>query len=355
MRIRLRPASCGILSRRLLPAFLPLALLPALLRGADGSAAAGGGPDKPYTLFMGANLTVEWQGKLWPVRGVQRNAFVIEADGQKILVRDTELRMKIDTELKMTASFAAIADEKAERAYTPANDPRHFAHDTMMAASEGADALDISSYNLNNLQSVAGRDAAGGHPSMVGPQMLAAAGDSFQRNLADQGAVRYSVSSAISREQDELARQLFDAFSLSFKISAGEPLENPYLVLMVRFRDKPDDRKPMRLLIYAQNLPVIDRRPQAVHLFRGGFPRGYQLVNFQIHLYNEGREIATSAASNQVGMTKDEAFQYSVVNYVIRNRDRSLPPAPAATFWPRDLSDRLPASELNRPLYLKVD
>ncbi len=326
---------------------LPLALV--TLSGAPGAAGPTRASGKPYTLFMGADLSVEWHGKLWPVQGVRRNAFEVEADGERVPVRDTELRMKVVDRLKMTTTYATVTKLKAERAYTPQNDPRQWAHDVSQAASVASDGLDIAAYNLNRLQSIAGRGS-----STVTPEMLASANDAFQRSLADQGSDRYSTPDAVSREQTELARKLFDAFRMSFEISSNRPLTDPYLVVMVRFRERADNPETARMLVYAQVLPAIDQRPQTVRLMRGGFPRGYQLVDSRIHLYDHGTEVPTSATPNQMAMTKDEAFQYSLVDYATRHRDQTRPPAPAGAFWPRDLAARLPGRELDRLLYVKV-
>lgn len=338
---------------------------PSLPAAGEPSVSGVPSPSKPYTLYLGANLTVEWQGKLWPVRGVMHNSFVIEAEGKRVPVRDTDLRMKINPTLKLTAARATITEVKAERAYTRANDPRHYAHGAMLAAGEASDASDLAAGRLNNMANVDGAEQnviAHWNPDW-GPTPsptfsagdLANASDRLQRSLSVQGSDISSVPDAVSKEQTELARKLFDAFSLSFKISTAKPLVKPYLVVMVRFRDQSGDPKGTRLLVYAQVLPTVDDRPQTVRLLRGGFPRGYQLVNYQIHLYDHGTEVATSAAPNQMAMTSDEAFKYSTLDYAVRNRHKTLPPTPAGSFWPADISARLPAKDLGRTYYVKVD
>lgn len=364
MKTRRYPDSHGARLLRLMPALALLCFLPHPLSATGGPAAAAGPPPvKPYTLYLGANLVVEWHGKLWPVCGVQRDSFVIEAGGRRVRVSDTDLKMKIDRTLKLTTTRATIAGVKAERAYSPANNPRHHASQAMMLAGAAADDSDVAAYKLNNMTSVNGREEAfiptippdWGKPT---PQFSAAdianASAAYQQNLAAEGSEINSVADANSREQTELGQKLFDAFSLSFKISAAKPLENPYLVVFVRFRDKGGEPKTTRLAVYGQVLPVIDGRPHEVRLFRWGLPPGYQLEDYQIHLYDRGVEIATSAAPNKMAMTTDEAFQYSVADYVVQNRDKTLAPTPARAFWPRNLSKRLTASELDRPLYVKV-
>ena len=364
MKTRLTLVSSGASPLRMLPAVVTLLLLPAPLPGAAGPAAAGAPPPKPYTLYVGADLSVEWQGKLWPVRGVQRNSFVIEADGKRLPVRDTDLKLKIDSTLKMTTAFATIADLKAERAYTPARDPRHHANDAVEMAGDASASVDQAVATLNNMERISGTyngmvatwNPLEGPPPppTVSQADLDSATATLNQNLLGQGSDINSVSSAVAREQVELGRELFDAFALSFEISSRQPLADPYLVVVVRFREKASNPKTARLLVYAQALPPLADKPQAVRLFRGGFPLGYLLEDYQIHVYDHGTEVASSAAPKQLAMTSDEAFQFASADYAVRNRDRTLPPAPAQAFWPPDLSARLSVKKLDRLLYVKV-
>ncbi len=354
------PVIPGELPLRLFAAMLALGLLPIPLPAAGGAAPV----LKPYMLYMGANLSVEKDGKVWPVQGVQRNSFVIDVDGRRVVVRDSELRMKIDNALKLTKGGATIIKLTAERAYTSANDPRHHAREAMMLAGEASDSVDQSVATLNDMQGVDGREQqtiahwdprAGPPPAPTySAADLANAAGAVQQSVLAQGSTMNSVPDAIAKEQEELDRQLFDAFRLSFQISSPTPLTDPYLVVVVRFRESPDDAKTTRLLIYAQVLPTINDKPETVRLFRGGFPRGYQLEDYQIHLYEHGTEVATNAAPKHMAMTGDEAFQYSLIDYEIRNREQTKPPAPAKAYWPADLADRLPEAKLDRTVYVKV-
>ncbi|HTX66640.1 MAG TPA: hypothetical protein VMD31_12780 [Opitutaceae bacterium] len=359
-----RPALRGALPLRLLPAVVTLLFCPALLPGAGEAAGPAPAPAKPYNLFLGADLSVQWQGRLHPVVGVERNTFLVDNGGKPARVAGADLQMKIDGALKLTTAFASIANLKAERAYTPANDPRHHATEAMEMAEDAAASTDQAVATLNNMERIAG--AYGGMvatwnplegappPPPVSQNDLDSATAAVAQGALGQGSIINSVPDAISREQTELSRELFDAFRLSFAISSPTPLADPYLVVVVRFREKQADAKTVRLLVYAQVLSPIDAKPQTVRLFRGGFPLGYRLEDYQIHLYDHGTEIATSAAPKWLALTTSEAFQFVVADYASRHRDQTLPPAPTAAFWPRDLGARLSVKKLDRTLYVKV-
>jgi hypothetical protein len=126
------------------------------------------------------------------------------------------------------------------------------------------------------------------------------------------------------------------------------------MIVTVRYREKADRPDKARIWVYAEKLPPIDAKPEKIRLFRGGFPPGYELEDYRMHLYENGSEIATSASRKQVALTADEAFQVTVVDYPGKNRDQTLGPVPARTFWPADLRARVPAAKQGQTVYLKV-
>jgi len=350
----------GTLRFRLLSAIVAIGLLSAPLPGADGPAAPGAPPSKPFTRYLGADLSIEWHGKLCPVEGMQDESFVISAEGRHILLsprETTSLQIKIDSKIKMTTAYATLAGFKAERAYTAANNPLRQEQQAVDLANYDAAAVDEAAAELRAAQTMIGnakgeqRDSFGNPaPKPLLDSDTEAQSTALQSSLANQSQDLTSVPNAAARTRADGC----DALYLSFELSSRQPLTDPYLVAIVRFRAKPGDPKSTRSFVVAQELPPVKAKPRTVRVFRGGFPPGYQLVDFRIHVYDRGNEIPTSAAPKQVTMTSEEAFQAASEDYTVRNRDQTLPPAPARAFWPPDLSARLSVKKLARPLYVKV-
>jgi len=344
-----------------LPALVSLGLVPVGLAGADGPAAPGGPPTKPYTLFLGADLSIEWQGRLCPVQGVQGDAFVINVAGRHTLVstrETTSLQIKIDSMLKMTTAYATLAGLRAERTYTAENNPLRGERRAIDLANYNASVVDEAAAELRAAQMMVG-NAKGEQKDSFGnptPQPLQDADTEVQFTaLASSLQGQYSDLASVPNAAGRQPGDACDALYLSFDLSSRQPLKEPYLVVVVRFRERPDDPKSTRLLVYAQELADVDAKPRTVRVFRGGFPRGYQLVDYRIHVYDRGEEIPTSTAPKQMPMATEEAFQFASADYAARNRNQTLPPAPAKAFWPADLPARLPVMKLDRTLYVKVD
>jgi hypothetical protein len=156
------------------------------------------------------------------------------------------------------------------------------------------------------------------------------------------------------RMQSELAAERFDAFSLTFEVSAPRPLTKPYIVVVTRYREQPEQPDTGRIWTYAQALPRVDTKPAKVQMRRGGFPPGYKLEDVQVHLYDQGIEVATNIARKRVAITADEAFQFSIIGYIEQHRGATLQPAPLKMTLPANLRQRLAAEKLSRSFYVKV-
>ncbi len=349
---------------RLAPAGLLFALA---LSNSSAFAESAPAPAKTHTLFMGTDFSVEWNGALRPVQSVQGSSFVVLVDGQPVVVpaSRTDLRIKMDDTLKLTSRFATVTDFKADRAYTPANDPRERYHGKIDYALGAGDVSDLAARDMRNAQASAGlaRAAANAAPldsaaqSSVGGLDAAALGaeSNYSQSLNQGQSANADVSSHIIAMEAELAKKLFDAFELTFNVSSEKPLEQPYMVVVTHYRETPGATKSSRLWVYAEALPRIDAKPQRIRLFRGGFPPGYELQDVRIQLYDHGSELATTVARKQVPLSRDEAFEYAVLDYIGENKDKTAGPAPAKVFWPEDLASRLPAEKQGQVLYVKVN
>ncbi len=329
----------------------------------------GGGPPKPYTLYVGTDFAIEWEGQLRPVQDVRENEFVVSVNGSPMVVkpRNADLKIRADDVLKVTSSTATISNFKAERAYTPENDPQvKFESMASMAASASA-ATDLARGTMAQKQSMAGFSAAYA-ATMGSPETQAAldaAAASTATSAADAASAFQSSASSESSDlnaarnfsikmQSELAAERFDAFSLTFEVSAPRPLTKPYIVVVTRYRERPEQPDTERIWTYAQALRRVDMKPASVRMVRGGFPAGYKLEDVQVHLYDQGVEIATNVARKRVAITADEAFQFSIVNYIENHRGATLQPMPLKMTLPADLRQRLPAEKLSRNFYVRV-
>jgi hypothetical protein len=348
---------------------------------AAGAAEPAGAAPKTHRLFMGSNLSVVSKDLALPVRGVQKNSFIVRGPEGDLVVdpQDRQFRLKIDDALKLTATIATIDDLAFERTYTPGNDPmQKFADAARTEAymAENSDAADanqrnaeagvgIMGANLANANRIAAADpTAAGNGVMLGQAQAnltnaTSQADTMQgiaaRAQTQTGMDAFSSVSTSNRLSSELGAEAYDAVRVTFKVSAPRPMATPYAVIFMRFLEEKDRPDTANVWVYAEKLPDIDEQPRNITILRGGFPPGYHIDSHHVHLYEGTTEIATNVSRKLVALTTDEAFQYAVIQHITNHRNQTREPAKAQFFWPADLSTRLLPDKLTRTVYVKVD
>ena len=350
-----------------------LVLFPVFSRGAgataDGNVASADTTEpKPISLFMGTDISVERDKKLFHVWDVTGSAFVISVDGKPdaVQMRGSPHNLKVDHSLKLSEYSASVTGLAAERAYTPGNDPRmrrQAAAATVSAAIGDNASLAMGKYIAAQNNFYTGIDPAGGggYAKISVDAIHAAAeaasikGQSDMR-LADSMQSSNLTSGAFAQLEAErdLNKQRFDAVELEFTVSSETPLASPYVVFLVDYLEKEDQPKTARNMISARPLEPIDQKPRKVHFLHGGLPPGYVLKGYQVHLYNNGYEIATNVAPNRVPLTREQAFLYLKADYLRQHKGATLAATPAMGKLSPDTKAQLTHEQLVGRYFVKV-
>jgi hypothetical protein len=358
------PASPGLRSL-----FAATAVLAASFR-------AGAAPDdlKTYSLFQGTDLSVGTKGDLHPVWDVSGGAWVVRIGGQPVVVsaKDGPVGMKIAVGLKLTDTSGTISNLRAVGAYTPQNDPyTKFTKQMSEAAANYAEdqaAMNAANSLMDQATGLAEQVAAtnpGGPP--VGSPGASA------NNFASAGVAQQAMITATNRVNEANAAtgampgiavgaktvfdpdgERYDAMDVRFDVSSVKPLEQPYIVLIGKFHDRNAAAGTLQNWIYAQALERVDSSARTIHILRGGLPPAYQMKEFSVHLYDNGREVATNLSTKVQAFTRDEAFDYIKSRYLSSHKGATLPAAPALGDFPDDLKARIAQGQFGQPLYLKI-
>jgi hypothetical protein len=344
-------------------ASLALAAIPIGLQSA-GAPIAGAETPKTHNLYMGADLSVERNGRLYPVFDVVGDALVINVEGKRteVPLNGPPVAIKIQDTLRLGGREALVDGLKTERAYTPARDPgRRFLREAGAAGAAGAEVDlavrglrsaegQLASANAMPMQAGAARDNA----IAAATDGLARAGQTLDRSSMAMGSDFNSGAYYARQMEGELSQKLFDAIDITFRVSSSRPLDHPYIIAISQIHDK--DAKPgeFRNWILAKSLDAIEAKPQKIHIFEGGLPPGYDIDWFHLHLYDHGVEMPTSVASKRVPLTLDEAFQFVLLEYLSAHKKDTLPPTPGVGLPPDDLRKRVAAGEFTRVYYVKV-
>ena len=347
---------------------IPVACLLALVTSLPGLAdpaappanAQNGVQPKPYTLFLGADFSVEWQGKPRPIAGVNEQGFVVDVDGRRVTVSSDREDLRIDGKqaLKVAPTGIAISRFETERAYTPANDPKRAQEIAANNAAGLSAKMESERYHADlQIARMGYMESAAPTPNAPDPRqdlpVVRSAYSNIQTQLlADQGGSMQAVNTPGAAGA---AGDGCDAFRLSFDIASGTPTTGVYMVLVVQVRASADKANPGRSWILGQNIDDIGPTAKTVRMFRGGFPPGYELLGTQVHLYRDGVELATNRAPKHVEITADEAFQLSVASYVSQHHGADVSPVRANAGLPPPERARLSAGQLGGTYYVRLD
>jgi hypothetical protein len=317
---------------------------------------------KPYTLFMGADISVGQGKELGPVIDVSGASWVIDVGGKPALVsaKSGPINMKIASSPKLAEIAANISKLKADRAYTFDNDPsvrltRSMNEAATLNAGYHAAASQTSALNI---LAIATQDTGGNASSATSGQVGGGTG-SGARGLSSSSANLDSATSSgagwdLFFKPSEAYSGGYDALDVSFDVSAGRRLSDPYVVIITRFHERGAEAGTFKNLVYAKALNPVDSNAASVHLQQTGFPPGFEPLSFEIHLYNHGDEVATNVAPKHVDFTSEQAFDYVKTRYLEAHKDQTLPAVPVMGRLPDDLGARLAAGKYGGTFYVRV-
>lgn len=299
---------------------------------------------KTHTLYMGADLLISHGGKMYRVRDVSGESFVIDVKGEPTFVsfRGQGVEMKIEESLKLDRRSVSLSDLKSEQIYSAGRDPGlKFAENVQMVAA-AADSMDAAVGGLNGAGKIAGAE--------VGTDADHAA---FSKAAANANSDLNNTAYHVQVLNDELAKKLYDAISLTFQISSAQPLLHPYVLVTAQLRE-PGGGPEYKNWILAKQLNPIRDGAAKIKIVQNGLPPGFSIEKLQVHLYDQGKEIPTTVSPKRVELTFDDAFQYLLIDYLTTNKGATLPATPGLAFLPPDFDARVAKSEFKPAYYIKV-
>ena len=336
-------------------------LCPALfLCGAVALAADAPAGGKMYTLFQGDNISVGQGTDVYPVRDVNGRSWVIVVDGKEVLVSANlgPIAMKVTPLQKLTEVSATLSNMKAERGYTFMNDPAvrltkgmsQTAQTNAGYAASVSQATAAQNVQIQASQMGVNRTSAtvGTSPATNGDQQsLASSQQTLNAAAASAGSDLFPIDTRDTTGD-------FDALNVSFEISSDTPLNVPYLVTMTRFHERGAPEGSYKNLVYAKAIDPVSSKVTKVEFEQDGFPLGYTLEGFEVHLYDQGREVATNVSPKRQVLTSDQAFDYVRARYIEAHKGQTLTAVPVMGNLPDGLAAQVTAGKYSQPFFVKV-
>jgi hypothetical protein len=318
---------------------------------------------RPYVLFMGTDLAVEREKKLYRVEDVSGSEFKIHVGQQEVLIPtlNRQLTLQVSNSLKLSGAAVYLDKLHSGPAYTPENDPNRKITEAAVQAA-GAEALQTQAYGqMTFAESAAGLAAANVSAGTGTPEAADASRAAFEESqqnvaIANAGMSRdmNNVGANIHRASVQLDQENFDAVEASFKVSSDIPLDDPYMIVLFKFREPDAKGNASRLLVHAKSLPPIDRKPRYIRVIEGGMTPGFKLLDCEVHIYNRGEEVPTNASTKRVELTREEARQNLAMEHASANKGATLPASAVRGTLSDEQRQRLSHEQLTRTLFAKV-
>jgi hypothetical protein len=354
---------------------------------------------KTHTLFMGADVDLSLDRDLYRVRNVIGSNWVVAIGGKDrvISAKEAPQHLKITPSLKLTEASVTITAFVRVQAYSYGNDPSvRLTRGLNQSAVMGADLQS----RANDYQARA--DTMGNH-ALGGASLFAGSDDQFSANalmaaasrgistststggttvlpdmdfsvrksaypytfnnptqVANTQAAQVSAGSVAAQAENgneptgKIVSAGMDAIEVSFDARSPVLLRDPYVITLTKFRTKSSKPGVVQNLVYAKSLDAIDEHSSHIHFVEEGLPDGYELIDFQLHLYNRGVELATNIAQDRVELTRDEAFEYVKMEYLGAHSTDTQPPIAAMGKLPAELPSRLSEGKYGGSYYVKV-
>jgi hypothetical protein len=351
---------------------------------------------KTDVLFRGTDISVMLDKDAYPVRDVDGSKWIVSINGvdRTISAKLAPVKLKMTTGLKLTETSATIAGFTKTPGYSFDNDPIVIQGRAMMRAATTNAMLQGVAQDARNLEDAIGNNALGAmatfaasdkqfgdaamlltaktagamlHPPKPIPgsstpppnplvdSTLLTDGNGLALKMARHATLVAEAQATSAMEPlGRMTSRGFDAIDVGFSISSAKPLHNPYVVTIARFHDAVAKPGTEQRMVFARALNPIDSHTSHVHFSEEGFPYEYELLDFQVHIYDRGVEIPTSLSEGRVDMTRDEAFHYIKAEYVAAHRGETRPPTPAMGKFPAALRTRLAAGDYTDTFYVKV-
>lgn len=320
----------------------------ALTAWAAGAAA----PEVPsFTMYEGADFSLVRDGRSYRVLNVVGSNFVVRYKGHfdHWHIGTVPVSIEIKKAVKMARWPARLNGFVFERDYAPGTDPEEqqaIAYTNLLTSQLVASDIAMHQMTVNS-----GPTPPQVSPSHKGPETMAA-NPAYAQNAAALTETELEGNAPAFRGADDARNSI----RIHFRILSPIRLAAPYALFVAVFHAPGHEHEKQQWIGATEVDTVLPGRPTAVDFFQGGFPPGFQIDSFAVHLYDDGgREVPTDQSPNRQELTREQAFARVVADYLRQYPKATLPASPAMTELPEDWKQHVGDSRFQTACFVKVD
>ena len=308
-------------------------------------------------LFVGTDLAINQDGEYHNVVGASKDSLQIARNKKLEVVRvsqGTDVRINRGVKLSnLSATIGNVKTESVDRMSARAH--LEAMKSSMLLAGEAS----MTGDRLHGGVMVA--SAAGVDPNspVRGAAISAAAieANKVAATNAYTGALPgldSLESTANTQLMQDLGRSDSAEVELTFDVSSPTPVENAYIVVVANYgsADRPGKNAQQ---ISVKNFDQVGPQPQSVKMSHATSVNGLPFEKFDIGLYANGVEVATNLSAKRVPLTRDEAYQFFLIEYLTKHKGETRSPAPVLMTSRSEFRRELGQAEMDEVIYAKVD
>ena len=309
-------------------------------------------PERNYRLFVGIDVKVRQGAEMVNVADFEKQRLQLDdpSASDVSLTKIEEVRFVHTTKLGRTP--VTIGDVKTERSVDNTADRMETLRSQAGLLTYGQDRQDFA---LAEAVAISQLDNFGNtSEGELGPGQLPEPNRPPPTALADRevSTDQLTNSTFYSDRLNEAMTGDPDTLEITAEVRSDYTVRDAYIVGVARIRDQ--EGEVTDVLIF-QEVPLVDQNPRKIYAKRTGLPKDFELLELKLHLYDEGKELTTSASDKQFALTRDEALEYVTLERVSSHRGKTLPPEPVWSLAPDALLSTDRPDDVDFPMMVKVD
>ncbi len=325
----------------------------------------------PFRLFAGVDLAVTRADASAPVPilGIGPRQFVLGDPARTRLAPGDAGSLSALSAIKVGRAELTVSEVRAVRAFTPRTDPvmqgmimqnelALHAMDAQATAEkvylEGeASRANTYRYAAANSQAIAAGERApfddmgtiasvnAAHETDLGSVMDAHA--QFDRAMRDPLAADLTARGAENED--------YDLLDLRFDLTAPTPIRAAYVVVVARIAENGE----ARLRTFYQHVGDLDAKPRSIVVRHAGFKPGFELKEFEIHVYSRGQELVTNLSPKRTPLTAEQTREFLLLTHLSDHATDSCPARPVWALAPNALLGTAAAAAFDQAVAVNID
>ncbi|WP_221031601.1 hypothetical protein [Actomonas aquatica] len=316
-------------------------------------------PEHTHQLFVGIDLFVPQGTEMLEVRNIVGETTLAKSAAGELneIDRTTGYRWKLVP--KVSDLSATVSDLEYETTYSPASDPQKkwMGRQTNMMNYQ-QDQLSQGTLMAANLsRGIAALPSQGGQggPSPEAVERMQAGVNSQIRGHLDEVARVDAITDPDFTAKEQQAQEILnphDSVRLQFRVSTPTPMAHAFCVALARIRHPNGEIEDIN---FYKPIGEVGPKPKKVNFLQTGLAPGFEILELKVHLFNNGKELATNLSEKRFQLTTDEARQYLLLDHTANHRGETVPASPVWELAPPELKALDRPGSLDRPLLVNIN